>query len=148
MTINYKIRDEKLQYDINKEAAKMSALLSGEIDKYEFFTGEEILPSDQSRIIEQVKFTYSPLGKAFQKQIKTIEDPGEKLDKHRKQLLKSSSEKESLTLLKPKEVFEELAIERIDEIQKLSKQIYFNNSTYFFVSESAPEIFFSVLKIH
>ena len=67
MTIDDKIRDEKLQYNINREAAKISALSSGKIDKYEYLTGEEILPSDQSRIIEQAKFTYSPLGKAFEK---------------------------------------------------------------------------------
>ena len=58
MTIDDKLRDEKLQYDINREAAKISALLSGKIDKYEYLTGEEILPSDQSRIIEQEKFTW------------------------------------------------------------------------------------------
>ena len=64
----------KLQYNINRETAKMSALSTGKIDKYEFFTGEETIPSDQSRIIEQAKFLYSLLGKAFEKQIKTIED--------------------------------------------------------------------------
>ena len=47
MTIDDKIRDEKLQYDINRKAAKISALSSGKIDKYEYVTGEEILPSDQ-----------------------------------------------------------------------------------------------------
>ena len=51
---------------------------SSEIDKYEFFTDEEMLTSDQSRIIEQAKFTYSPLSKAFEKQIKVIEDQGVK----------------------------------------------------------------------
>ena len=61
MKIDDKIIDEKLQYDINREAAKISALSSSEIDKYEFLTGEEILPSEQNRIIEQAKFTYSPL---------------------------------------------------------------------------------------
>ena len=78
MTINDQIRDEKLQYDINREAAKISALSSGEIHKYEYLTGEDILPSSQQQIIEQTEFTYSPLGKAFEKQIKTIEDQGEK----------------------------------------------------------------------
>ena len=72
MTIDDKIRDEKLQYHINKEAAKISALSSDKIDKYEYLTGEEILPSHQSRIIKQAKFTYSLLGKAFEKQIKII----------------------------------------------------------------------------
>ena len=76
MTIDDKIRDEKLQYDINREAAKISALSSGKIDKYEYLTGEEILPSDQSRIIEQAKFTYSPLGKTFEKQLKIIGESG------------------------------------------------------------------------
>ena len=75
MTINDQIRDEKLKYDINGEAAKISALSSGEIRKYEYLTGEDILPSNQQQIIEQ---TYSPLGKAFEKQIKTTEDQGEK----------------------------------------------------------------------
>ena len=78
MTIEDQIKNEKLPYDINKEAAKTSALSSGKIDKYEYLTGEEILPSNQGRIIEQAKFTYSPLGKAFEKQTKTIEDQGEK----------------------------------------------------------------------
>ena len=71
MIIDDKIRDEKLQYDINREAAKISGLSSGKIDKYEYFTGEEILPSDRRRVIEQSKFTYSPLRKALEKQTKT-----------------------------------------------------------------------------
>ena len=68
MTIDDKVRDEKLRYDINKEAAKISALSSGKIDQYEYLKGEEILPSNQRQIIEQTKFAYSPLGKAFGKQ--------------------------------------------------------------------------------
>ena len=71
MIIDDKIRDEKLQYDINREAAKISGLSSGKIDKYEYFTGEEILPSDRRRVIEQSKFTYSPLRKALEKQTNT-----------------------------------------------------------------------------
>ena len=78
MTINDQIKDEKLQYNINREAAKISALSSGKLHKYEYLTGEDILPSNQQQIIEQTKFTYSPLGKAFDKQIKTIEDQGKK----------------------------------------------------------------------
>ena len=68
MKIDDKIKDEKLQFDINREVAK--------IDKYEYLSAEEILPSDQSRIMEQAKFTYSPLGEAFEKQIKIIEEQG------------------------------------------------------------------------
>ena len=77
MAIVDKIRDERLQYQTNREAAKRSALSPGKIDKYEYVTGKKILPSDQSRVIEQGKFTYSPLGKTFEKQIKTIENQGE-----------------------------------------------------------------------
>ena len=58
MTIDDRIGDEELQYDINREAAKISALFSGKVDRYEYPTGEEIMSSDQSRIIEQVKFTF------------------------------------------------------------------------------------------
>ena len=78
MTINDQIRHEKLQYNIKKEAAKISVLSSGKIHKYEHLTGKDILLSDQQQIIEQDKFTYSPLGKAFKKQIKAIEDQSEK----------------------------------------------------------------------
>ena len=74
MTINDQIRDEKLQSGINRETSKISALSSGKIHKYEYITGEDILPSNQQRIIQQKKFTYFPLGKALEKQIKTIED--------------------------------------------------------------------------
>ena len=78
MTINDQMRDEKLQYDINREATKISALSSGEIHKYEYRTGEDILPSNLKQIIEQARFTYSPLGNTFEKQIKTIEDQEKK----------------------------------------------------------------------
>ena len=60
MIIDGQSRDEKLQYDINKEAAKIAALSSVKIGKYEYLTGEETFPSNQLHIIEQVKFTYSP----------------------------------------------------------------------------------------
>ena len=76
MAVDDKIKDEKLQYDINTEAAKISALSLGKIDKYEYLTGKEMLPCDQSRITEQAKFTYSPLDEVFEKQIKRIEDQG------------------------------------------------------------------------
>ena len=78
MAINDQIRDKKLQYDINREAAKISTLSSGKIHKYQYLTGEDILPSNQQQITEQAKFTYSPLGKASEKQTKTIEDQRQK----------------------------------------------------------------------
>ena len=61
MTINDQIKDEKLQYDINREAAKISALPSGKLHKYEYLTGEDILLSAQQQIIDQTKFTLIPL---------------------------------------------------------------------------------------
>ena len=78
MTTDDQLEDEKLQYDINREAANISALSSGKIDKYEYLTVEEILPSNQKQILEEAKFTDYPLEKAFEKQIKTSEDQGEK----------------------------------------------------------------------
>ena len=77
MKINDQIRDEILQYDISREAAKIAVSLSRKMHKYEYLTGEDILPSNQQQIIEQAKFTYSPLEKAFKKQIKTIDNKGQ-----------------------------------------------------------------------
>ena len=72
-------------------------------------------------------FTYSTPCKAFKNQIKTIEDLLEKqikaLEEHEKQLIKSSGRKESLTLLKQKEVFEKFTNKRMDEIENLNKLI-------------------------
>ena len=69
-----------MQYDINREAAKTWALSSSKIYKHHYITGKEILSSDQSGIIEQANIAYSPLGRAFEKQIKTIEDQGIKTE--------------------------------------------------------------------
>ena len=71
MTIDDQIKDEKFHCGINRKAAKMSALSSGKINKYEYLAGKEILPSNHKQIIEQAKFTYFPLGKAFEEQVKT-----------------------------------------------------------------------------
>ena len=61
MTIDEKIKYAKLRFDVPREAAKISALSSGKIDKYEYLTGEDILPADQIQIIKRAKFTSSPL---------------------------------------------------------------------------------------
>ena len=96
-------------------------------------------------MIEQATFTYSPLGKAFEKQIKTIEDRTEKqikaLEHHEKQLVKYNNEKESSKHLKQQERFEELANKRMEEIQDLSKQIDFNNLTYRYKGNTASKTF-------
>ena len=72
MIIDDKIRDEKLQYDNNKEAAKLSALSSGKIDKYEYLTGEEILPSNQRKIIEQLSLHILPQQKLLENKQKRL----------------------------------------------------------------------------
>ena len=112
MTTDDQIRDEKLQYDINREAAKISSWWSGKVDKYEYVSDEEILPSNQKQIIEQAKFPYFPYGKAFEKQVITIEGQKERkikaiqnqgeiktIKKH------ADSNKDSPLISKQKEIF-------------------------------------------
>ena len=139
MTIDDQIKDEKLQYDINREAAKISALSSGKIDKYEYLTGEEILPSNQQQIIEQAKFTYSPLGKAFEKQAKTIKDQGEKQikaiqDKSTEKIKKYSDYdndyKKELLLSKEREIFRDIYNDRLEQLQLASHNVDYNNLNY------------------
>ena len=72
MTIGEKIRYEKLQHDINREEAEISALCSGNTDKYEYLTSKEVIPPDQRGVIEPGKFTYSALGKALKNQKKKM----------------------------------------------------------------------------
>ena len=139
MTIEDQIKDEKLQYDTDKEAAKISDLSSGKIDKYEYLTGEEILPSNQQQIIEQAKFTYSPLGKAFEKQTKTIEDQGKKQVKaiqDNKQLVNIDNDdyKGKLLLSKEREIFRDICNKRIDKLEELNNKIDYNSLNYVVLS--------------
>ena len=129
MTIEDQDRHEKLQYDINREAEKTSALSSGKIDKYQYLTGKQILPSNQQQIIEQVKFTYSPLGKAFEKQAKTIKDQGEKqiktIQDNKEQLVNIINDdcyKNKLLLSREREIFKSIYNKKLDEIEELSKK--------------------------
>ena len=138
MTIEDQIKDENLQYDINREAAKMSALSSGKIDKYEYLTGEEIFPSIQRQIIEPAKFTYSPLGKAFAKQTKTIKDQGKKRVKaiqDNKQLANTNNDdyKDKLLLSKEREIFKDIYNKRLDKIEEINNKIDYNNLNYIVV---------------
>ena len=146
MTIEDQTRDEKLQYGINREAAKISALLSDKIayfmQFYAYFTGEEILPSNQQQIIEQAKFTYSLLGKAFEKQTKAIEDPGKKLI-------------DALADLKPKEIkpretkpseYSDYFLNGLAKIRESYEPVDFNYLTYNFKDLSSPSVSFSKFK--
>ena len=110
-----------IQYDINREAAKVSALSSGKIHKYEYLTGKDILSSDQLQIIEQAKFAYSPLGKAFEKQIKTIERQGEKQVKALN-TFKSDNEKLTIDDVIPKNALKnDEALKELNKIKEIEK---------------------------
>ena len=124
MTINDQIRDEKLQYNINREAPKISALSSGKIYKYEYLTGEDILPSNQQQIIEQAKFTYSPLGKAFEKQIKTIKDKGQKQIDALKNLKDQNKKLDNISGYQDeeREIFQNIYSKRLDKIEERTKK--------------------------
>ena len=128
MTIDDQIKSEKLQYNINREAAKISALSSGKFDKYEYLTGEEILTSNKQQIIEQVKFTYSPLGKAFEKQTKTIEDQGEKQikaiqDNKQLHLTNYYDYKDKLLISRETEIFKDIYNKRLEKLEEIIKSI-------------------------
>ena len=134
MTIDDQIKDEKLQYDINREAAKISALSSGKFNKYEYLTGEEVLPSNKQQIIEQAKFEYSPLGKAFEKQLKTIEEQGKK-------------QIEALENLKLKEITQDKTkpieynnyfINELAKIRKSIEPVDFDNLIYYYKGSNEP----------
>ena len=142
MTIEEQIIDEKLQYDINREAVKISASSSGKIHKYEYLTGEDILPSNQQQILEQATFTYSPLGNAFEKQTKTTEDQGKK-------------QIDALEDLKPKEIkprqtkpieYGDYFLDGLAKIGESDKPTDFNNVTYNFEDLRIPPVGFIKFK--
>ena len=87
--LDRRIKQNESQYDLDREAAKISALSSNNLDKYELLTGEDL--GLKPSTVEQAKFEYSPLGKIFNKgltekdkkegllkRLKNIEDKNEK----------------------------------------------------------------------
>ena len=126
MTTDDKIRDEKLQYDIIREAAKISTLSSEKIDEYEHLTGEEIQPPEQRRVIEQAKFAYSPLGKAFEKQTKTIEEQGKKQG----EALKPTTQKLTIKDAIPEKILNEEAKNELNKIKEIEKTVDRENLYY------------------
>ena len=134
MTIDDQIKDEKLQHNINREAAKISAFSSGKFSKYEYLTGEEILPSNKQKITEQAKFEYSPLGKAFKKHVKTIEDQGEKqikaIKSNKQQLISDNDYKNKLLISKEGEIFKDIYNKRLNKIEELNNKIDYDNLMY------------------
>ena len=150
MTIEDQIKNEKLQYDINREAAKISALSSGKLDKYEYLTGEEILPSNQQQIIQQAKFNYSPLGNAIEKQRKTIEDQGKeqvKAIQDNKQLVSVNKDhyKDKLIFSKEREIFKDIFNKRLNKIEEMNNKIDYDDLDYVILSKDM-EYNFSIEK--
>ena len=114
------------------------------MQKYEYLSGEDILPSNQQQIIEQTKFTYSPLGKAFEKQIKTTEDQGEKQIKaiqdqgQLKTIKKYDYDvKDTPFISKQKEIFNELVDERLEKITDLDKKVNSDDLIYRYKGNTA-----------
>ena len=146
MTINDQIRDEKLQFDINREAAKILELSPGKIHKYEYLTGEDILPPNQQQIIEQAKFTYSPLGKVFGKQIKTIKVQGEKQAKALENLRDQEKQVDNIRIIKisyyiqKNEKFLGIFEKRVNKIEDLTKTIDGNNLIFNTLSKEKQSI--------
>ena len=127
MAIDDKIRDEKLQYDTNREAAKISALLLGKIDKYDYLTGEAILPSNQRRIA---------LEKQTEKQVGALKSLN---SSNKKDVLKqvegifSQNLMNDLIRVKLKEVINLQDIIRTDELNYKSKRRKVYNFTEYFL---------------
>ena len=146
MTINDQIRDEKLQFDINREAAKILELSPGKIHKYEYLTGEDIWPPNQQQIIEQAKFTYSPLGKVFGKQIKTIKVQGEKQTKALENLRDQEKQVDNIRIIKisyyiqKNEKFLRIFEKRVNKIEDLTKTIDGNNLIFNTLSKEKQSI--------
>ena len=149
MTINNQIKDEKLQHNINREAAKISALSSGQLYKHEYLTGEDILPSTQQQIIEQTKFTYSPLGKTFDKQIKTIEDQGKNqvdaLEKLRPKEEIKPIENKSNNQSRAATIFSELISKRKELMNKLYDSVDYNNLKFEYVGPTEDVSFYEYI---
>ena len=85
--IDSKIKANQAQYDLDRLTAKISALSSGELRKYEYLTGEDL--GYRPSVLEQTKFDYSPLGKVFNKGLDDKDDKKEGLLKRLKNIEKS-----------------------------------------------------------
>ena len=125
-----KIKDEQLQHHIKGETAKISALSWGKIDKYEYLASEEIFPSDQSRIIEQAKFTYSPLSKAFEKLMKIIEEQEEKKQAEALKNLKPITTKLPIKYVIPENAISEKDKNEFNKIKERGEMVDRENIYY------------------
>ena len=137
------------QYDINREADKISALSSGKIHKCEYLTGEDILPSNQYQLIEQAKFTYSSLGKAFEKQIKTTEDQEKKqvdaLEKLKPNEQTKPIEGKSNNQSKAAIIFSDLISKRKKIMSELYDRVDYNNLNFEYVGPTESVSFYGYM---
>ena len=138
MAFDDQIRDEKLQYYTNREATKISALSSNKSNKYEYLTGEEILPFNQKQMTQKAKFTYSPLGKAFEKQIKTLKikekkptDALKDLKGSEKKQIHADDYKIKLSISKEREIFKNIYNKRLNKIEELDKKLIMMINIYY-----------------
>ena len=125
MTIDDKIGKEKLQYDINREAAKILALSSRKIGKYEYHTGEEILPSNQRQKKEQAEFVHSPIGKAVERQTANQIDAIKSLKPSNKK-----NESKQIKNVFPQNLMDHLISEKLKKIINLQGIIHTDNLSY------------------
>ena len=117
-----RLETKNSKYDINRESAKISVLSSHKIDKYEYLTGEEILPSDQNRKIGEAKSRYSTLGKAFKKQIEIIEKQGKK-QAEALEVLKPTTQKVTTKEVIPEHTLSEEAKNRLNKVREIEKTV-------------------------
>ena len=123
--IDDQIRDEKLKYDSSREAAKISALSSGKIEKYEYLTGKQILPYNRRQIIEQAKFAYSPLGNSFEKQTEKQLDAIKSLE-----ISNKKEELKEIESIFPQNLANNLICAKLREIVKLQNILPKNDLNY------------------
>ena len=117
--------------------------------KYEYLTGEDILRSNQQQIIEQAKLTYSPLGKAFEKQIKTIEDQGKKQvdalenlkPKEETKPIKDTSNNQSRATI----IFNDLINKRKEIMSELHDSVDYSNLKLEYVGPSKDASFYEYM---
>ena len=97
--LDNKIRSNQAQYDLDRQSAKISALSSGKLDKYEYLTGEDL--GYKPDVVQKAKFEYSPFGQAFDKGI----DVGDKQEGLLKRLKNIEDKGDNeLDLIKNKEI--------------------------------------------
>ena len=146
MTINDQIRVEKLQHDINREAAKISALTSKNFQEYEYLTCEDILPSNQQQIIEQEKLTYCPVGKAFETQIKTIEDQCKK-QVNDLENFRSKKQTKSIGEIFPEDYYSVKIENELNKIKELKKKVNKDYMVYYSSKEPFDFRIFETIRL-